>query len=217
MNNRIPAFMNLSLIFIFIICIGSACTITVGETGVGTDTAGPPFSTVDCSQIGEFLVNSGPDTCICDDGYEWCDPNNLKDFTCCITPITSISGESSDLTTSPDTTTSGSTTGESTTDDTDNHSDCDETMISWQLSPAGPCNPKLDDLYCSNIRQSNDECEILMGGLYVCVQENEEVLHNGNWVPIPSFGPTYCTLMGDGSYIGCTWNEKGDVVPVCVE
>lgn len=46
---------------------------------------GDPSS--ECGGLGSHSSMVNGDSCICDDGYDWCDPDDPEDFRCCASPF----------------------------------------------------------------------------------------------------------------------------------
>jgi hypothetical protein len=179
-------------LFGFFSAMGLGCVLTVGETG---NTSG---KTGECEPNSDLVG----DECFCDIGYEWCNPDDQDDLTCCPSQGTSDPGTSTDPTngttegTTTDEPTSGTTQDVPTTSGTtDTPSEC----VVEQAPPAS-CDPNTENFLC--IAASDPSCEVEGSKYYVC--------QDGQWVENTTDGDESCKADGFDFAFGC--EDDGQMV-----
>jgi hypothetical protein len=166
----------------------AACVVTSGDT---TDDTGGPSSDPSTSAgtsdptacMEEHNVVVG-DQCFCEEGYEFCEPNDPNDYSCC-----GSSGPNPSSTT-PTTDTESSTTDVDPTDadTTQGESDTDGP------TPPDPADCTVDSpeaIYCTNTAEMGPE----NSAYYTCT--------DGAWVENPSAADELCMFDGYDFAYGC--------------
>ncbi len=182
----------LATLFGFLSSVALGCVLSLGDGGK---------SGTECPDANSY-INANGSKCFCEIGYDWCNPNDDADLTCCESATsaaptatdvnatggttdgstTGTGGTTSDVptTTEEPTTTSVGTTGETL--------DCSSTAVVPRS-----CDPNVANFLC--VQADNPDCGPEGSKYYVC--------DGGTWAQDPT-GPTGQCIEGDFDFAyGC--------------
>jgi hypothetical protein len=176
----------------FLSSVAFGCVITVGDGGKASS---------ECPDQNSYLKDN---KCFCDIGYDWCNPSDDADLSCCdngtsASSVTNNTGGTTSDTATGTGTATGGTTGGSTTEEPPTTSqgttgapvDCSSTA-----SVPESCDPNSENFLC--VQADNPDCGPEGSKYYVC--------DGGTWAEDPT-GPTgQCTADGFDFAYGCTDN-----------
>jgi len=162
----------------------------------------------DSSCGGEANVHLEGDVCVCDNGYNWCNPADLDDLSCCLddnqAPGTETDADPTTAGTASDT---ADTSADETVDDTGEPPGmCEEVETPWNGVEPDPADCADEYLvFCSNT-----EAEGPAGSrFWECLE--------GAWVENTTFGDEDCQFGNQDFAVGCIDTEDEGVVHICAD
>ena len=184
----------LATLFGFLSSVALGCVISLGDGGKSSSS---------CPDSNSYLSGS---KCFCEIGYDWCNPNDDADLTCCESATSAATVTATDASATGGTTsvtdgsvTDGGGTTSGTTDEPPTTSvgttgeplDCSSTAIVPRS-----CDPNVTNFLC--VQADNADCGPEGSKYYVC--------DGGTWAQDPT-GPTgSCASDGFDFAYGCTDN-----------
>lgn len=188
-------FGRLSALATFLSSLALGCVITLGENGKSADSCPDPNSSLSDGK------------CYCKAFYDWCNPDDNSDLTCCESDTSGSNtntnsnsnsgtgtGSATDNGTTQDVPTSGTTSDVPTTSEsgtTGTPMDCSVTT-----EPPDGCDANTENFLC--ISADNPDCDVEGSKYYVCT--------NGAWVENTTDGDASCKADGYDFSFGCSDN-----------
>lgn len=187
----------LAVVLGFLSSLAVGCVIGVGQNGKTSDSCPEDHSYLDKDK-GE---------CFCDANYEWCDPNDAADLTCC--PSNDSSSQTNNTPAQTDTTnstpategTSGGTSGDTTVEPptTSDSGTTGEPLDCVVTTPVPEsCDPGTETALC--LAADNPDCGPQGSKYYSC--------EGGQWVQAPATGAASCINDGYDFSYGCQDNAE---------